>query len=144
MYPYVGGIVGETYGVVTNCYYTPLEKTTYSKGTMLTIEQMYSEDSFEGFDFDTIWYFADEGEGFSRTQMQQSFLEGLEAGRPKWHKRLERPKEKINALCFDIEQNKFILGFYDLEADEWLRYGGYETINIDLWTKIEIPEFIKE
>ena len=63
MYPYVGGIVGETYGVVTNCYYTPLEKTTYSKGTMLTIEQMYSEDSFEGFDFDTIWYFADEGEG---------------------------------------------------------------------------------
>ena len=88
--------------------------------------------------------FADEGEGFSRTQMQQSFLDGLEAGRPKWHKRLERPKGKINALCFDIEQNKFILGFYDLEADEWLRYGGYETINIDLWTKIEIPEFIKE
>ena len=25
--------------------------------------------------------FADEGEGFSRTQMQQAFLDGLEAGR---------------------------------------------------------------
>ena len=75
---------------------------------------------------------------------QWSFFDGLKAGKPQWHEYSERPKEKINALCFDIEQNKFILGFYDLEADEWLRYGGYETINIDLWTKIEIPEFIKE
>ena len=30
--------------------------------------------------------FAEEGEGFSRTQMQQAFLAGLKAGRPKWHK----------------------------------------------------------
>lgn len=81
--------------------------------------------------------------------IKQAFLAGLKAGKDmnvatRWHEYSERPKKKINALCFDISQNKFILGFYDLEADEWLRYGGYETINIDLWTKIEIPEFIKE
>lgn len=36
-------------------------------------------------------------------QMEQAFLAGLKAGRPKWHKRLERPKEKINA---DISAKK--------------------------------------
>ena len=56
-----------------------------------------------------------------------------------WHSYAERPKEKLNALCFDTAQNKFILGFYDLEADEWIRYGGYETITIDLWKEIVPP-----
>ena len=75
-----------------------------------------------------------------------AFLAGLKADRLKWHKAnewhkySERPKEKVNALCFDSGHNKFILGFYDLEADEWLRYGGYETIHIDLWKKIEVPK----
>ena len=45
--------------------------------------------------------FADEGEGFSRTQMQQSFLDGLEAGRPKWHKVADGdlPNENKRYLC---------------------------------------------
>ena len=29
--------------------------------------------------------FAEEGEGYSRTQMQRAFLAGLKAGRPQWH-----------------------------------------------------------
>lgn len=35
--------------------------------------------------------------------LKNAFLAGLKAGRPKWHKRLERPKEKINA---DISAKK--------------------------------------
>lgn len=73
-------------------------------------------------------------------EIEQAYLAGLKEGRPKWHKYSERPVKKINALCFDIKQNKFILGFYDLEADEWLRYGGYETIHIDLWKEIVLPK----
>lgn len=72
---------------------------------------------------------------------------GVEFGNDKaneMHKYSERPKKKINALCFNISQNKFILGFYDPEDDEWLRYGGYETIHIDLWKEIVLPELPKE
>ena len=74
---------------------------------------------------------------------KENYVIGFKDGYNKaneWHKYSERPKEKINALCFDISQNKFILGFYDIEADEWIRYGGYETIYIDLWKKIEVPK----
>lgn len=69
-----------------------------------------------------------------------AYMQGTERYKTKWHKCSERPRKKINALCFDIKQNKFILGFYDLEADEWLRYGGYETIHIDLWKEIVLPK----
>lgn len=86
----------------------------------------------------SIPYFDEE----ERCVAKSAFKDGAEFGYNKaneWHEYSERPKEKINALCFDIAQNKLILGFYDLEADEWLKYGGYETIHIDLWKKEELP-----
>lgn len=45
--------------------------------------------------------FAEEGEGFSRTQMQRAYLAGLRAGRPKWHKVADGdlPKEQKEYWC---------------------------------------------
>jgi hypothetical protein len=66
--------------------------------------------------------FAEEGEGFSRTQMQRAFLAGLKAGRPKWYKVADGdypPCEKgnytINVLtdCGDI-------AYYDYNLDCWI------------------------
>ena len=57
-----------------------------------------------------------------------------------WHSYTERPKERLNALCFDFAQNQFILGYYDIESDEWIKYGGYETITMDMWKKIVPPK----
>lgn len=47
-------------------------------------------------------FFADEGEGFSRTQMQQAYLAGLKAGRPKWYKVADGdlPKEEGSYLFY--------------------------------------------
>lgn len=78
---------------------------------------------------------------------EEGFKDGAEFGYNKaneWHSYAERPKEKLNALCFDIGQNRFILGYYDIESDEWIKYGGYEIITIDLWKKIVPPELPKE
>ena len=50
----VGGVVG--YGTVTNCYYyIDCCASSNSYGTALTNEQMLRAESFEGFDFETVW-----------------------------------------------------------------------------------------
>ena len=84
---------------------------------------------------------------FNEDDIESAWHRGADFGYNKaneWHSYAERPKEKLNALCFDIGQNRFILGYYDIESDEWIKYGGYEIITIDLWKKIVPPELSKE
>ena len=54
---YVGGVVGhKEKGIVTNCYYyIDCCASSNSYGTALTNEQMLRAESFEGFDFETVW-----------------------------------------------------------------------------------------
>ena len=54
---YVGGVVGhKEKGTVTNCYYyIDCCASSNSYGTALTNEQMLRAESFEGFDFETVW-----------------------------------------------------------------------------------------
>ena len=54
----VGGVVGcrSGYGTVTDCYYYVGScVSSNSSGTALTNEQMLRAESFEGFDFETVW-----------------------------------------------------------------------------------------
>ena len=54
----VGGVVGDNdnEGTVTNCYYyIDCCASSNSSGTALTNEQMLRAESFEGFDFETVW-----------------------------------------------------------------------------------------
>lgn len=71
--------------------------------------------------------FAEEGEGFSRTQMQQAFLAGLKAGRPEWHDlrkyKNDLPKEGEDVL---IAYSNGDFGIKHLEWNkEWWGNGTY-------------------
>ena len=52
----IGGVVGDNRDSVTNCYYyIGCCVNSDSSGTALTNEQMLRAESFEGFDFETVW-----------------------------------------------------------------------------------------
>ena len=53
----VGGVVGENYyGTISDCYYLySCIETANDYGVALTSSQMEQQDSFAGFDFDTVW-----------------------------------------------------------------------------------------
>ena len=52
----VGGVVSENSGTVINCYYNVgCCANSNSYGIALTNEQMLRAESFEGFDFETVW-----------------------------------------------------------------------------------------
>ena len=125
----------------------------------MTDEQKLAERYVNG-----IPIFADEGEGFSRTQMQQSFLDGLEAGRPKWHypSKGELPKcDEETQLIFYVNcyyevcgetltRKRMVLGYYKksfLRDDVKLfveKSRGYEDEHLPqaviAWKEIVLPE----
>lgn len=80
--------------------------------------------------------FAEEGEGFSRTQMQQAFLAGLKAGRPKWHKVADGdlPKNENDVLIYSGEEWRMCIGRYSPKNKAW--EAGCDTV---AWC--EIPEY---
>jgi hypothetical protein len=80
--------------------------------------------------------FAEEGEGFSRTQIQQAFLEGLKAGRPKWHKVADGdlPKNENDVLIYSGEEWRMCIGRYSPKNKAW--EAGCDTV---AWC--EIPEY---
>jgi hypothetical protein len=86
--------------------------------------------------------FAEEGEGFSRTQMQQAYLAGLKAGKPQWHKVADGdlPKHEVNVLvlhnvqCIDIAH-------YNYDYKEW-HFTDSIVREVIAWC--EIPKYTKE
>lgn len=53
---YAGGIIGVSHnGNVVNCYYHDAINLTGDKGTVLSSEELKRQDSYVGFDFDTVW-----------------------------------------------------------------------------------------
>ena len=83
--------------------------------------------------------FAEEGEGFSRTQMQQAYLAGLKAGRPKWHKVADGdlPKDENDVLVYSGEDWRMCVGRYSPKYKAWET--GCDTI---AWC--EIPKYTEE
>lgn len=89
--------------------------------------------------------FAEEGEGFSRTQMQQAYLAGLEAGKPKWHKVADGdlPKNRHNVWI------TYINAYHQTETTEasfrhkyWVINGHRTECDVIAWC--EIPKYTKE
>jgi hypothetical protein len=80
--------------------------------------------------------FAEEGEGFSRTQMQKAFLAGLKAGSPKWHKVADGdlPKNENDVLIYSGEEWRMCIGRYSPKNKAW--EAGCDTV---AWC--EIPEY---
>ena len=80
--------------------------------------------------------FAEEGEGYSRTQMQQAFLAGLKAGRPQWHKVADGdlPKNENDVLVYSGEDWRMCVGRYSPKYKAW--EAGCDAI---AWC--EIPEY---
>lgn len=85
--------------------------------------------------------FAEEGEGFSRTQMQRAFLAGLKAGkdmnvRSKWHKVADGdlPKNENDVLVYSGEEWRMCVGRYSPKNKAW--EAGCDTV---AWC--EIPEY---
>ena len=102
---------------------------------------MFEKEAEEYYKDVTVGTFQECEENFADAVLT-AYRDGAEYGYNKayeWHSYAERPKERLNALCFDSAQNQFILGYYDIESDEWIKYGGYETITIDMWKKIVPP-----
>lgn len=82
--------------------------------------------------------FADEGEGFSRTQMKQAYLAGLKVGRPKWHKVADGDLPKDSRTVLDERGNRF----YYFRGHFY-----YESESIFDWQPIawcEIPKYTEK
>lgn len=92
-----------------------------------------------------IHIFAEEGEGFSRTQMQQAFLAGLKAGRPEWHKVADGdypPCEKGN-YSINVLTDSGDIAYYDYDDGCWAE----EPASVEIDPPIawcEIPKYTKE
>ncbi len=59
---YAGGIIGDNYeGTITNCYYHTAPTLNTEYGTELTFDELKRQESYDGFDFETVWYFDSNG-----------------------------------------------------------------------------------
>ncbi len=58
---YAGGIAGcSNDGTITNCYYYDAPNLRTKGGTALTLDELKQQESYAGFDFETIWKFENE------------------------------------------------------------------------------------
>lgn len=86
--------------------------------------------------------FAEEGEGFSRTQMQQAFLAGLQARKTKWHDILkEKPIKKGLYLCWRVWMANLMYELIYWSGDYWVTGGNVED-KIIAWC--ELPKYTEE
>jgi molybdopterin-guanine dinucleotide biosynthesis protein A len=88
--------------------------------------------------------FADEGEGFSRTQMQRAYLAGLEAGRPKWYKVADGDLPKIGKPCLVYLANDNVITAKLREDNVWTTNGRNAFENVIAWFEIPIYNKVKE
>jgi hypothetical protein len=98
--------------------------------------------------------FAEDGEGFSRIQMQRAFLAGLKAGRPKFHKVADGdlPEEQKDMLMSDVlllvvkrklsTEYNFELGNYNFSEKEFEYTHVIGLTDVIAWC--EIPKFEEE
>ena len=134
----VGGVAGENYAsgstakaTVTNCYYLVGTAAggingadVAGRATALTDEQMRTEESFIGFDFDVIWEFGGVDEGYYYPTLTGNVTkifftvtfydyDGTQIGEP------QKVEKRKSATAPDMSSAAFVDGAYVYVFDHW-------------------------